>query len=322
MNNWDARDEGNGKYCTADADLHSVKSTCEALRMPLHLVNFAKDYWMNVFQGVLVDGYRSGIKTPNPDVICNREIKFGKLFEWAQQNGFDRLATGHYARIVDGKLLQAVDIGKDQTYFLSQINRDLLPKVIFPLGQMMKSEVKRISKDLTFDWLNRRKESMGLCFVGKRRDFSEFLADYLPDPSSEGNFVCFESGEIIGKHDGLPFYTIGQNAKIPGMKCKYYVAKKDPESNEIYVVKSLDSPLLNSKAIRIGRVHWLVDEIPTELTCSIRSFDKIGAKVTRLSDDTVHLETPLFAPSPGQFAVFYQNSPNGRICTGSAEIIS
>ena len=346
MNNWDARME-EGTNCTLAADFESVEKTCRIVGIDkVHRLNFQSSYWQRVFTPVLT-GYQSGNWTPNPDVLCNREIKFGELFEWAIGGGgtSDLLATGHYARInVDcdnrSLLRQARDLNKDQTYFLGAVDRKCLERTIFPLGNLMKTHVKiDLVLEAGLKHLIDRKESMGMCFIGKRRKFQDFIDEFGPKLSvTPGSIVCLETGnELVSKHKGLSFYTIGQNVSISGSKTRLYVAGKDLERNSLQVVNSLNHPSLWKNVFTVTKWSGF-DELKLKLKmngnciyCSIRSVDKTGVRVKSfevICDDKlqVYLEDYnfVFAPCPGQWAMFYAEDDKsetlGRICLGGSQI--
>lgn len=329
MNNWDARDEP-GQECTLDADFASASRACRHLGIPLHRVNLTREYWTRVFEETL-RAYGSGVETPNPDVLCNREIKFGELMGWATRNGFDTLATGHYVQkyeMGDGKqvLMQAVDLGKDQSYFLSQVPSAVLPSALFPAGSLLKSDIRRLAADLGLSHLLHRPESMGMCFIGRRTRFSQFLRDYIGgDGDSDDSGAMVYGGREVGRHGGLGSMTVGQGARIASMGRRLYVARKDKASNTMELVDSLDHPLLNPYSLK-ANLTWHLPTTDGQLFCSIRSQDKHGVAVKSVSgsagDERVELEGPVFAPAPGQYAVLYQAVPghDRRILVASGPI--
>lgn len=336
MNNWDARDEG-GKHCTLDQDLKSIDKSCKILGISrLYHLNYQSSYWQRVFSPVL-EGYQSGTNTPNPDILCNREIKFGELFQWAvEEKCADYLATGHYARIHENdQLRQACDLGKDQTYFLAAIDRNCLKRTMFPVGNLMKSTVKtELVREAGLKHLLDRKESMGLCFIGKRgRRFQEFLSNFVRKLPEPGQIIDLESGNPFEQqHSGLSNYTLGQNVSISGAKSRLYVAAKDPEKNRLLVVDNLKHPALWSNSLRVSSFEgWQgLSSEKVNVYCVIRSVDKRGVRVKRVSVRSgsieVELENPVFAPCPGQWAVFYAEDENsdvfGRICLGGSQIVA
>lgn len=234
MRNWDSSIETN-PTCD-ETDYHSAQRIASTLEIPLHRVNFVRSYWQNVFTPVL-NGYNNGV-TPNPDVMCNREIKFGSLWRWTNQNGFSHLATGHYSRIIKHQgqfyIGQATNLDKDQSYFLASVPQKILSQVIFPIGEISsKPEVRRIAESNNLQFLLDRPESMGLCFVGKRRRFASFISDFIS--SRPGNIVHIESGELLGRHGGIENYTLGQHLGLGGMSTRLFVVRKSLEDATIYV---------------------------------------------------------------------------------------
>lgn len=329
MNNWDAREE-EGNNCTIGEDLKSIEMTCKALEISkLHHVNYQSSYWQRVFSPVL-SGYQNGDKTPNPDILCNREIKFGELYDWSRGRA-DFLATGHYARITctgNGWLMrQAKDLGKDQTYFLAAINRSCLERTMFPVGNLLKSAVKgALAREAGLDHLFDRKESMGLCFIGKRGKFRDFMANFVPE-SEPGAIIDFESGAEIARHQGLSNYTLGQNVAVSGAKSRLYLVKKDLHRNALLVVDSLLHPALWTRTFKLADFGGLGENDLRPLFCCIRSVDKTGTRVRRVSRESdgnmeVELDDQVYAPCPGQWAVFYtEDGGTGRICLGGGPII-
>jgi tRNA-specific 2-thiouridylase len=323
MTNW----EDDAGYCTAAADLQDARLVCEQLQVPLHHVNFAREYRDKVFEHFLQE-YRAG-RTPNPDVLCNREIKFGVFREYAHRLGARFLATGHYARtcLVDGTacLCKAADAAKDQSYFLHAVSAEALAETLFPLGELQKSEVRRLARDHGLP-VHAKKDSTGICFIGER-PFREFLATHIP--ARPGPMVT-PDGETVGEHQGLMFYTIGQRQGLglggkPGATEEpWYVAAKDLQSNSLLVVQG-DSEILYEDRIEVGDVHWIqappaaLQAGGVTLACKIRyrQEDQICV-ATRTSGDRLQLafEEPQRAVAPGQFAVFY----DGEQCLGGGVI--
>lgn len=333
MNNWDARDEG-GQNCTVDADMKSIEKTCKVLGIEkIHQLNYQSSYWQRVFSPV-IDGYQSGAVTPNPDILCNREIKFGEFYQWAIEGAgkCDLIATGHYARINGAILRQACDLGKDQTYFLSAINRSCLNRTLFPVGDLIKKTLKtELVKEAGLLHLLDRKESMGLCFVGKRGKFQEFMSPYV-QISGPGRIVNFQSGEIIKgiEHKGLSNYTIGQKIAISGAKTKLYAAEKCQETNTLSVVDSINHPALWTDRLIVRKFDFnAVDTRNNSIYCTIRSVDKNGVLVESVTEESgglmIKLKEKVFAPCPGQWAVFYLkdelSTDLGRICLGGSSIM-
>jgi tRNA-specific 2-thiouridylase len=263
MTNWE--DDG---YCDAAQEFQDARRVCRQLGLPLHRVNFAREYRNQVFAHFLAESERG--RTPNPDVLCNREIKFGVMQSYARRLGGRRLATGHYARLqtVDGRprLLKGRDAAKDQSYFLHAVGADDLADVMFPLGELLKAEVRDIARRARLD-VAQKKDSTGICFIGER-PFAEFLGRYL---AAEPGAIKDGEGRIVGRHRGLPFYTLGQRhgLGLGGFADRddlpWYVAKKDLERNELVVVQGRDHPLLYTDALLASKVHW-IGEPPPEWT--------------------------------------------------------
>jgi tRNA-specific 2-thiouridylase len=324
MTNWDD-DDG---YCTAARDLQDARRVCGQIGIPLHHVNFAKEYRDTVFAHFLAE-YRAG-RTPNPDVLCNREIKFGVFRNYAKRLGADLLATGHYARVlvVDGyaQLFKAADLSKDQSYFLHAVSEEALAETIFPLGELQKQEVRAIAHDNGLH-VSDKKDSTGICFIGER-PFREFLAKYLP--ANPGPIKTLDR-ETIGRHDGLMYYTIGQRQGLgigglrDAVELPWYVAHKDLKTNELIVVQGEDD-LLYCDHIRTDTVSWIGSE-PKELArknsmpCSAkiryRQADQ-SCLIRRRDSNSVEVlfELRQRAIAEGQYAVFYQ----GDRCLGGAVI--
>ena len=322
MTNWED-DDG---YCTAAADLQDARRVCKHLDIPLHHVNFAKQYRDQVFEYFL-DEYRKG-RTPNPDVLCNREIKFGVFRDYAKRLGGDLLATGHYARsgIVDGHgaLFKGKDPNKDQSYFLHAVSAEALAETLFPLGELMKADVRRIARDRglpNFD----KKDSTGICFIGER-PFREFLATYIP---ANPGPMRTPGGETIGEHQGLMYYTLGQRqglhiGGIPGRpELPWYVVAKDTENNALIVAQG-EHELLFSAGLRATDASW-IGKAPAGLADGLRCKAKVRYRqadqdcvVRGLGDGhlDVRFDERQRAVAPGQFVVFYQDD----LCLGGAVI--
>ena len=319
MSNWAEDEEG---YCQAAEDFHDARAVCELLDIPLHRADFSREYRERVFAAFL-DGYRSGV-TPNPDVLCNREIKFGSFLQHALRLGADLIATGHYARTDGhGRLLRAVDAGKDQTYFLHAVSRDALRRTLFPLGALLKREVRAIAKANGLA-NHDRKDSTGICFIGER-PFAEFLGRYLDDESGE---IEDPAGRRLGRHQGLSRYTLGQRQglRVGGVAgagdAPWYVAGKDPERNVLLVVQGHDHPGLFSDRLTAMAPHWIEGEPPgLPLACTARTRHRQPDQPCRVEAAgdgrlAVRFDSPQRALTPGQFVVFYA----GDLCLGGATI--
>jgi len=322
MKNWD-EDDGT-EYCTAIADLQDAQDVCDKLGIKLHKANFAAEYWDRVFEYFLEE-YKAG-RTPNPDILCNKEIKFKAFLDYALTLGADYIATGHYVRKSDTEdgawLLKGLDNNKDQSYFLYAVDGDKIAKTLFPVGEIEKPEVRRLAEQhdlVTHD----KKDSTGICFIGERK-FSDFLKQYIP--AQPGNIVT-EEGEVIGQHQGLMYHTIGQRQGlgIGGLKnydeSPWYVARKNLHDNTLLVVQGKNNPLLFADSLICSKLDWINGEPDLPLSCS--------AKVRyRQADQTCHVtstdngklsvrfDQPQRAITPGQSIVFY----DGDRCLGGGII--
>lgn len=319
MQNWAEDEEG---YCQAAEDFQDARAVCELLGIPLHRVDFSREYRERVFAAFL-DGYRDGV-TPNPDVLCNREIKFGSFLGHARRLGAELIATGHYASTDgDGRLLRAADAGKDQTYFLHAVDRAALRVTRFPLGDLHKSEVRAIAKASGLP-NHDRKDSTGICFIGER-PFAEFLGRYLPD---QPGAIEGPGGEVLGRHEGLSRYTLGQRQglQIGGVAGRpdapWYVAGKDSARNVLLVVQGHDHPALFHRRLAARDPHWIEGAPPPfPLECTARTRHRQPdqpCRVTAGRDGGLEVEfrQPQRALTPGQFVVFYA----GDTCLGGATI--
>ncbi|WP_050615871.1 tRNA 2-thiouridine(34) synthase MnmA [Bacillus testis] len=319
MKNWDDTDE-NG-FCTATEDYEDVMKVCEQIGIPYYGVNFEKQYWDKVFTYFL-DEYRAG-RTPNPDVMCNKEIKFKAFLEHALNLGADYLATGHYARVEyrDGeyKMLRGIDDNKDQTYFLNQLTQKQLEKVMFPLGHLPKTKVREIAAEAGLATA-KKKDSTGICFIGER-NFKEFLSSYLP--AQPGNMETMQ-GEVKGKHDGLMYHTIGQRhgLGIGGSGEPWFAVGKDLERNVLFVEQGFHHEALYSTSLEANQISWVSDKPKaSEFKCTAkfryRQTDS-GVTVKILDENRVEVifDEPVRAITPGQAVVFY----DGEECLGGGTI--
>lgn len=310
MLNWEEEDE-NG-VCTGVSDYEDVKRVCNNIGIPYYTVNFAKEYLDRVFSEFLKE-YSLG-RTPNPDVLCNREIKFGPFLEYAKKLGADYIATGHYAKIEhkDGKhhLLKSKDTSKDQTYFLNQLSQDQLKDVLFPLGDIEKSEVRRLAKKYDFSTAE-KKDSTGICFIGEKR-FRQFLQNYLP--AKRGDIKTLD-GEIVGRHDGVMFYTLGQRrglnigGKSNGNGNRWFVIDKNVKENILYVSQGEDENLF-SKGLVTYKVNWIPEKPKSnKFECFAKfRYRQPDQKVTvEILEDKIKVDfaEPQRAVTPGQYVVFY-----------------
>ena len=320
MNNWDDADD---EVCTATEDWQDARAVCGALGIPAYSVNFQKEYFERVFTHFLSE-YKKG-RTPNPDVLCNREIKFGPFWDYARRLGAEYIATGHYCRIAQNgeevHLLEAADASKDQTYFLNQVRTQQLKGVLFPLGDLVKTEVRAIAEKIGLVTA-KKKDSTGVCFIGER-NFKKFLSTYLP--AQRGDIVDTH-GKIIGTHDGLMYYTIGQRRGlgIGGVKgeaqSRWYVVRKELETNRLIVSCGEGEELLYS-SLRCDGFNF-IGEAPKEnpLACAVKTRYRMPAESATLtvteSGAQIVFERPQRAVTPGQYAVAYRN---GR-CLGGGVI--
>ncbi len=321
MHNWEENDEDGA--CTAADDFEDVKRVCEKLQIPYYSVNFAQQYLDKVFADFLEE-YKKG-RTPNPDVLCNREIKFGPFLEYALMLGADYVATGHYANIrhEDGVhyLQRAIDENKDQTYFLNQLSQQQLEKVIFPVGNIEKPELRRIAEENGLITAQ-KKDSTGVCFIGERK-FRQFLQNYLPAKS--GNIVDTQ-GRVVGKHEGVMFYTYGQRRglHIGGMSGsnggRWFVYDKDVKNNILYVSQGDESVLYSSGLISY-KVNWIPHTPQTktfECLARFRHRQPLQKVTVTLHEDKVEVKfaQKQRAITPGQYVVFY----NEKDCLGGGII--
>ncbi len=322
MTNWEDDEDG---YCTAAADWQAAREVAAELDIPLHRVSFAAEYRERVFRYFL-DEYAAG-RTPNPDVLCNREVKFGVCLDYVRRLGGGRLATGHYARLEAGpartRLLRARDRGKDQTYFLQQVPPAALERVLFPLGELPKVEVRELARRAGLPVFD-RPDSTGICFIGER-PFRDFLAGYLP--ASPGPILTPEGVEL-GQHGGLMYHTIGQRGglRIGGSRGReaapWYVAAKDVARNALIVVQGHDNPRLYSGSLQTGAVSWLGPAPDAPFDCLLQVRHRQSAVPARVEPGPdgvrVVLAEPMRAVAPGQYAAFY----DGDECLGGGVIVA
>lgn len=319
MKNWEESDE-NG-VCQASKEFADVEKVCELNDIPYYSVDFVKEYRENVFDFFLKE-YELG-HTPNPDILCNREIKFKVFFKKAKELGADFLATGHYCQnvFIDGQntLVKGADLGKDQTYFLYTIKREILRHVVFPLGHLQKSQVRQMARDFDLPTHN-KKDSTGICFIGER-NFRNFLSQYVK--ASEGEFQTLD-GEVVGRHQGSVFYTVGQRKGLglggPGEP--WFVAGKDSEKNIVFVVRGDRHPALYCDEL-ISYEHSWVSGSPPEFPFSCRVKVRYrqqdqDCEVHLLGDDRLRVvfKSPQRAVAKRQSVVFYQ----GETCLGGGMI--
>ena len=324
MKNWE-QDDKDG-YCAAARDLADAAAVCQQLGIPLHTVNFAEQYWQRVFNHFLTE-YENA-RTPNPDVLCNKEIKFNAFLNHALTLGADFIATGHYARVRVNKdgaaLFKAKDREKDQTYFLHAVDPAALAKTLFPIGDYLKPEIRAFAKELALV-THAKKDSTGICFIGERR-FKTFLNEYMLAKPGD---IKSTLGEVLGQHDGLMFYTMGQRQGlgIGGMREgnaePWYVVDKETTSNTLIVAQGTHHPMLYAQGLICGKIHWLTaqreDTLP--LTCHAKTRYRQAEQACIVSPSTdnqhyVMFSAPQRAVTPGQYIVFYDKNQ----CLGGAVI--
>lgn len=324
MRNWDSmvngEDDGSspvskGNICPQEEDYNDAKKVCDELGIELHRVDFIREYWDDVFTYFLNELKRG--RTPNPDLMCNKYIKFDLFIKEAKKLGADYVATGHYARLDNGRLLRGVDDNKDQTYFLAQVPKDNFKNILFPVGGLTKPEVRKIALDNNIATA-KKKDSTGICFIGER-NFQEFIHNYLkPNP---GDIIDIDTMKKIGTHTGLMNYTIGQrrNVGISGNKDKHYVVGKDVEKNILYVAFGEDPKWLYSDECLIDSINFISDKRPTKCTAKFRYRSKdVPVELEYLDDGNIKVIYKGLAKgvTPGQACVLY----DGEECLGSGII--
>ena len=319
MKNWD--DDDGSPYCSIKEDFMDAAFVADQLEIPLLEVNFAKEYKEKVFSYFLEE-LKKG-RTPNPDILCNKEIKFKKFYDYALSKGYDYIATGHYAKTNEDKLYKAMDTNKDQTYFLHAIDKEVLKRTLFPIGSMDKEQVRQIAREnslITSD----KKDSTGICFIGER-PFPDFISNYVSEKIGK---IVDENGNELGEHKGLQYYTLGQRQGIGigGQKGNnnepWYVAGKDMDTNTLMVVQGNDNPLLFSRELITRNLYLLNEDIEQKFNGA--------AKVRYRQEDQkceieivegkiqIRFEKPQRAVTPGQSVVIYKNNE----CLGGGEIES
>ena len=313
MRNWDSTINNdylgnpnlNNNICPQEQDYNDAKAVCDKLNIPLHRIDFVKEYWDNVFTYFLEE-LKKG-RTPNPDIMCNKYIKFDLFIKEAKKLGADYVATGHYARIINGKLSRAIDLNKDQSYFLAYVNKKNFENVLFPIGELEKPMVRKMAQEHGLITA-KKKDSTGICFIGER-NFSKFLENYLPN--QPGKIINIETKEEVGTHIGLMYYTIGQRRglNLGGNHDKSYVVKKDLQNNILYVATGDENNYLYSSNAIIEDFNFLTEERPKECTCKFRYRQKdIPIQVEYLNQNILKLTYQhAKAVTPGQFCVLYQN---------------
>ena len=324
MKNWEEDDDTD--YCTAAADLADAQAVCDKLGIKLHKINFAAEYWDNVFEHFLSE-YKAG-RTPNPDILCNKEIKFKAFLEYAAEDlGANYIATGHYVRRRgaddNAQLLRGLDANKDQSYFLYTLSKKQVGQSLFPVGDIEKPIVRAIAEDLGLITA-KKKDSTGICFIGERK-FKDFLARYLP--AQPGNIRTVE-GDIIGRHDGLMYHTLGQRKGlgIGGVKGAseeaWYVVEKDLVNNELIVAQGHDHSALLSTGLIAQQLHWVDRQrIREPLRCTVKTRYRqtdVPCIIEPIDDESIKVifDEPQIAVTPGQSAVFYLD----EVCLGGGII--
>ncbi|NLM34252.1 MAG: tRNA 2-thiouridine(34) synthase MnmA [Clostridiales bacterium] len=321
MKNWDEKDDEG--LCTVVDDYEDMRRVCDEIGIRYYSVNFVKEYWDRVFTYFLEE-YKKG-RTPNPDVMCNKEIKFKAFLDYAMKVGASYMATGHYARVdfQDGeyRLLRGVDNNKDQTYFLCMLNQEALSKTLFPIGHLNKKEVREIAEKYNLTTA-KKKDSTGVCFIGER-NFRKFLNNYLP---AKPGYMKTVDGEIIGKHEGLMHYTIGQRKGLGiggrGTGEPWFVVDKDVKNNILYVAQGENNPIAFTLGLEASNLNWISKkDLPESFTCTAkfryRQPDQ-GVKVILTGNNscTVIFDKPQRGIAPGQAVVFY----DGDVCLGGGII--
>ncbi len=325
MKNWEEKDERG--VCTSESDWTDVRHVCDLIGIPYYSVNYSREYWDRVFTHFL-DEYKKN-RTPNPDVWCNREIKFDAFLNFAQSIGADFLATGHFANLGENEngeklLLRAKDENKDQTYFLYMLGQKALSKAMFPVGNLTKAEIREIAREAGLP-TSEKKDSTGVCFIGER-NFREFLKQYLPAQPGE---IRTRDGKVVGRHEGLMYYTPGQRRGLGigggGTGERWFVLDKDVQNNVLIVSQGEADELFTHAAVA-DEPTWIAGHAPVEdgreFPCKVRLRHRQPLQdcVIRLAGDKIHMTFPekQRAVTPGQAAVFYQ----GDICLGGGTILS
>ena len=322
MRNWDSLADGeldgpttSTGQCPQEADYDDAKAVCDKLGIPLYRKDFVKEYWDYVFTYFL-DELKNG-RTPNPDIMCNKYIKFDMFAKEARKLGADYIATGHYARMNNGHLLRGIDSNKDQTYFLSQVSKKQLENVLFPVGDMEKKDVRKMAEE--YDLITaKKKDSTGICFIGER-NFKNFLKNYLPN--QPGDVINIDTNEVIGKHIGLMNYTIGQRKglNIGGTKDKMFVVGKDLEKNILYICLGEDNDYLISTSCLVDNINYLGDEKLENVTAKFRYRQEdipVHLEWIENGEVLVRYEQGVKSVTPGQACVFY----NKEECLGGGII--
>lgn len=323
MKNWE--DDDDSEYCSSRQDLIDAAAAADVIGIELEAVNFAKEYKERVFS-IFLEEYRAG-RTPNPDILCNSEIKFKSFLDYALKMGAEKIATGHYARVRENnglfELLKGVDPAKDQSYFLHRLNQHQLSKSLFPIGGYCKTEIRKIAAEIGLPNA-RKKDSTGICFIGER-PFREFLHRYL---SNKPGPIKTPDGKVVGEHIGLSYYTLGQRKGIGigGTKASngepWFAARKDIKENTLYVVQGHDHPWLQSMTLKASDPNWILGTPPaagSQLSVKTRyRMPDEPCEIISADENSLFLASkePMWAVTPGQSAVLY----DGDVCLGGSVI--
>lgn len=329
MRNWDSLTNndilGNPTLdqavCTQESDYQDAQAVAERLQLPLIRIDFIQAYWDEVFS-VFLKEYEKG-RTPNPDILCNKSIKFDAFLSYALDHGYEGIATGHYARYhhspTHSQLLKAVDTNKDQSYFLAQIAHSALQKSYFPLGDLTKPEVRQLAEELSLS-IAKKKDSTGICFIGER-EFRKFLSNYLP--AKQGKIIDVDTHRHLGDHQGVLYYTLGQRKglDVHAHEGPWFVCDKDIYKNELYVVKGENHPLLKTNKCRIKDINWfnpalIHSNMDVKAKFRYRQKDQAVQLILENNETYVHYPQGIAAVTPGQEAVFYLDD----LCLGGGVI--
>lgn len=329
MRNWDSLlnnelNNSNTTICPQEQDYLDAQKICQELEIKLYRKDFVKEYWDYVFKHFIKEFKAS--RTPNPDIFCNKYIKFSAFLDYAiQELKADAIAMGHYAQVKfdektqEYQLIKGIDTNKDQSYFLAQLNQQQLKYTIFPIGKLTKTEVRTIAKNINLSVAN-KKDSTGICFIGER-NFKEFLTNYIP--ANPGKTIDIKNKKIIGQHAGTYYYTLGQRKglNLSGFKNPYFVVDKDVQNNILYVANENENKWLMHNECQVNEINWISKNKPTTLECFAKFRYRqpdIPVKITFTNENEIKVETLKLvrALTPGQEAVFYLND----VCLGSGTI--
>ena len=318
MRNWDSalnndtlgNNTLNNDICPQEEDYNDAKAVADKLGLKLLRSDYIEEYWNAVFKN-FIEEYERG-RTPNPDILCNKYIKFDHFLRFAENNGFDRIATGHYFKSVETdegiRYYKAADSNKDQSYFLAQVDKAALDKSLFPLGDIDKGEVRRIAHELDLPIAD-KKDSTGICFIGER-NFREFLKNYIP--MKQGKIIDIDTLEVVGEHQGVYYYTIGQRKGfgVGGNRGPYYCAGKDVRNNVLYLTSVKNEEYLYSDSCYVDEINWIADLKDEDIQCKFRYRQADNeVRIRKVSDTSAYLYYPqkIKAVTPGQQAVFYKD---------------